>query len=99
MLADLHRDDLLRRVLALVAILSEMMKDALKFQTFRRLEEEGLTEQEIERVREALMDLDAALDRIKGEQKLSPAVYQVRDRLNKRMDGILDTVLDAEAQL
>ena len=97
MVVDLREDDLLRGVLVLVVVLSEVMKDTLKFQTFHRLEEEGLSEQEIERVREALMDLDASLDRVRGDQKLSPAVHQIRDCLNKWIDGILDTVLGAEA--
>jgi len=97
MVVSHHKDDLLRCVLVLVIILSEIMKDALKLQTFQRLGEEGLTEKEVERVREALMDLDASLDRIRGDRRLAPAVQQIGGDLNELVAGILNRVLSPKA--
>jgi hypothetical protein len=98
MLIDRNRDDLLQCVLVLGMILSDITKDALKLQTFQRLKREGLAEKEVEPLKEALMDLDASLDRIRGALRLVPAAHQTRDRLNESVNGILEKMLEAGAQ-
>ena len=93
MLIERDVDIPLRYVLILGIILSDITKDALKLHTLQCLRKVGLAEKDVERVTEALMDLDASLDRIKGELRLIPAVYKTGDTLNKSVNGILEKML------
>ncbi|OGO03939.1 MAG: hypothetical protein A2Y60_04085 [Chloroflexi bacterium RBG_13_54_9] len=93
MLIDNNGDDLLRCVWVLGMVLSDIMKDALKLQTLRGLHRKGLAEKEVTRVREALMDLDASLDRMKKEFGLIPSAYMTGDIFHKSADGILEKIL------
>ena len=63
--------------------------DALK-----RMEEGSLTEEEVERLGEALMDLDAAIEKIKMEQGVVESVKAVRDGLDRIVDEAIDTLLN-----
>ena len=92
MLIDRDRYNSLQRALILGIMLSETLKDALKLQTLQCLKREGLAEREIERVREALMDLDASLDNMKGELKSILTAYKIGDILKKSVNGILEKI-------
>ncbi|MDI6640389.1 MAG: gas vesicle protein K, partial [Methanocellales archaeon] len=65
MIVDIDEDNLKQGILGLVIALVEIIKDALEEQALRRIEGGSLTEEEVERLGEALMDLDEALESIK----------------------------------
>ena len=90
MVVDIDEKSLKHGVLGLVIALVEIIRDALKLQAMRRMEGGSLTEEETERLGQALMDLDIAIEEIKQEQALIETVKSVRDGL----DGIVDDVLD-----
>jgi len=90
MVVDIDEKSLKQGVLGLVIAIVEVITDALKLQAMRRMEGGSLTEEEIERLGQALMDLDVAIEEIKQEQALIETVKSVRDGL----DGIVDDVLD-----
>ena len=90
MVVDIDEKSLKQGVLGLVIALVEVIRDALKLQAMRRMEGGSLTEEEMERLGQALMDLDIAIEEIKQEQALIETVKSVRDGL----DGIVDDVLD-----
>ena len=71
MVIEIDEKNLKHGVLGLVIALVEIIKDALKLQAVRRMEGGSLTEEEIERLGQALMDLDAAIEEIKEEQGIS----------------------------
>jgi len=93
---DIDEKNLKHGVLGLVVALVEIIKDALKLQALKRVEGGSLTEEEIDRLGEALMDLDAAIEEMKTEQGISESVRSVRDGLDNIVDELLDKMINPE---
>jgi ATP-dependent RNA circularization protein (DNA/RNA ligase family) len=93
---DIDQDNLRHGVLGLVLALVEIIRDALRFQAFRRMEGDSLTEEEIERLGEALLDLDTAIDQIKEGQGITEAAQSVRDGLDSIVDEVIDQFINPE---
>ena len=93
---DIDADNLKHGVLGLVIALVEVIRDTLKIQAFKRMEGGSLKEDEIERLGEALMDLETAIEQIKEEQGLSQTVQSVRDGLDNIVDDVLDKMINPE---
>jgi len=55
-----------------------------------------LTEEEMERLGQALMELDAAIEEIKEEQGIIESVKSVRDGLDEIVDDVLDMMINPE---
>ena len=87
---DIDEDNLKHGVLGLVLALVEIIEDALKLQAMKRMEGGSLSEEETERLGEALMDLDVAIEEIKKEQGVTESVKSVRDGLDSIVDDVLD---------
>jgi hypothetical protein len=96
MVLDIDEDNLKHGVLGLVIALVEVIRDALRIQAFKRMEGGSLTEDECERLGQALMDLDVAIDEIKEEQGITESVRAVRDGLDSIVDDVLDKFLNPE---
>ncbi|MBK8050333.1 MAG: gas vesicle protein K [Anaerolineales bacterium] len=93
---DIDEGNLKQGVLGLVIALVEIIQDALKTQAFKRMESGRLNEAEIDRLGEALMDLDVALTQIKEEHGVAEAVKNVRDGLDDIVDEVLDKMINPE---
>jgi len=93
---DIDEDNLKHGVLGLVLALVEIIRDALKIQALRRMEGGSLTEEEVERLGKALMDLDTAIEEIKEEQGVAEAVQSVRDGLDSIVDDVIDKIVNPE---
>ena len=93
---NIDEHDLKNGVLGLVVALVEIIKEALRLQAVRRMEGGSLTEEEVERLGEALMDLDAAIEKIKLEMGIAESVRSVRDGLDKVVDDAIDTILNPQ---
>jgi len=96
MVIDIKEGDLKQGVLGLVLALVEVIRDALRIQAVRRMESGILTDQECERLGQALMDLDVALEEIKEEQGITESVQAVRDGLDDIVDGVIDRIVNPE---
>jgi hypothetical protein len=96
MAIDINEDNLKHGVLGLVIALVEVIRDALRIQAFKRMESGILTEEEGERLGEALMDLDIALEEIKEEQGITESVQAVRDGLDEIVDDVIDRMINPE---
>ena len=96
MVVNIDEKDLKQGVLGLVVALVEIIHEALRLQAMRRMEAGTLTEQEVERLGEALMDLEAAIEKIKVEIGVTQAVQAVRDGLDRAVDDVLDRLLSPE---
>ena len=96
MVLDIDEKNLKHGVLGLVIALVEIIRDALKLQAVRRMEGGSLTEEEIERLGQALMDLDVAIKQIKEEQGVGEAVQSVRDGLDDIVDDFIDNIVNPE---
>ncbi|MEK7874905.1 MAG: gas vesicle protein K, partial [Pseudomonadota bacterium] len=90
MVVNIDEKSLKHGVLGLVIALVEIIKDALRLQALKRMEGGSLTEAEVERLGEALMELDIAIEEIKQEQGITEAVKSVRDGLDELVDDILN---------
>ncbi len=95
-IVDIDENSLKQGVLGLVIALVEIIKDALQLQAVKRMEGGSLTEEEVERLGEALMDLDIAIDEIKQEQGVTDSVKSVRDGLDNIVDEVIDQFLNPE---
>ena len=93
---DIDEKSLKHGVLGLVIALVEIIRDALRIQAIKRMEGGGLTGEEVERLGEALMDLDIAVEEIKQEQGLVESVKSVRDGLDEIVDDVLDRIINPE---
>jgi len=93
---DIDADDLKHGVLGLVIALVEIIRDALKIQAFKRMEGGSLKEDEVERLGEALMELDTAIEQIKEGQGITQSVQSVRDGLDNIVDDVLDKMINPE---
>jgi hypothetical protein len=96
MAIDIREDNLKHGVLGLVLALVEIIRDALKIQAFKRIESGILSKEECERLGQALMDLDIALEEIKEEQGITESVQAVRDGLDDIVDGVIDRIANPE---
>lgn len=93
---DIDEKNLKHGVLGLVVALVEIIKDALRLQALKRMEGGSLTEEEMERLGEALMDLDTAIEEMKKEQGITESVKSVRDGLDSIVDELLDRMINPE---
>lgn len=93
MILDIQESDLKSGVLGLVVALVEIIKEALRLQALRRMESGSLTEWEVERLGVALMDLEAAIERIKVELGIGQAVKSVREALDGAVDQAIGNLL------
>ncbi|MEU1801219.1 gas vesicle protein K [Streptomyces sp. NPDC019937] len=77
-------------VLSLVVTLVEVIQEALDRQALRRINGGDLTPQETERLADALLELDEALEQIKEDHGI---VASVAD-LHRGLDDVVDDVVD-----
>jgi len=93
---DIDEDNLKHGLLGLVIALVEIIKDALNLQAMKRMEGGTLSEEEMERLGEALQDLDVAIEEIQKEQGVTESVKSVRDGLDSIVDDVLDKTINPE---
>ncbi|MBI4216865.1 MAG: gas vesicle protein K [Chloroflexi bacterium] len=94
---DIAEGDLKTGVLGLVVALVEIIKEALKLQAVKRAEAGSLTEAEMERLGQALLELDAALERLKAEMGIAQAVTDIREGLDRAVADAVTAVLSPAA--
>ena len=83
MILDIDETDLKKGILGLAVALVEIVKEALRLQALKRMEGGSLTEEEVDRLGEALMNLDVALDQMKAEMGIAESVKSIRDGLDR----------------
>ena len=91
---NINEGNLKESLLGLVMAVVEIIRDALKTQALRRVEGNSLTEEETERLGQALADLDAAIEEIKIDMGLVQAVRSVREGLDDLVDDVVKTLVD-----
>ena len=96
MVVDIDEKNLKHGLLGLVIAVVEVVVDTLKAQAAHRMDGGSLTEEEIDRLGEALMEVDDAIEDIKREQGISEAVQSVRDQLDELADTVINDILGAD---
>ena len=94
MIVDLDEKDLKSGILGLVVALVEIIKETLRLQALRRMEGGSLTEAEVERRGEALMERAAAIEQIKLGLGIAESVKAVRDGLDGAVQDVVDTIMN-----
>lgn len=93
---EIDDKELKHGVLGLVLAIVEVIRDTLKIQSVKRMEGGSLTDEQIERLGNALLELDKAIEQIKEEQGVREAVRSVRDGLDDLVDRMIHTDALAE---
>jgi hypothetical protein len=93
---EIDEDNLKHGVLGLVIAIVEVVRDALQIQALKRVESGMLSEEELNRLGEALMELDIAIEEIKKEQGITESVKAVRSGLDEVVDDVLDRMVNPE---
>ena len=94
---DLKSDDkeaLKNGVMGLVLAIVEVVKDSLRLQAIRRIEAGSLTEEEIERLGNALEDFDEAIEKMKEDHGLKEATQSVRDGLDDLANDLVNKCIN-----
>ncbi len=94
MAINLDEDNLKDGLLGLVVALVEIIQELLERQALRRMESGRLSDAEIERLGEALYELQEALEKIKADNGIEDAVRTVREGLDGAAEDLLDQFLN-----
>ena len=94
MALDIDEKNLKHGVLGLVIALVEVIQDALDLQAMKRMEKGSLSQEEIHRLGNALMELDQAIKEIKIQQGISETVKSVRDGLDDIVDDVINQMIN-----
>ncbi len=81
-------------ILTLVVGLVEVIQDALEAQAVNRMEGGELSEAELNRLGESLMELDEALEQIKADHGITESVADLRNGLDDVVDEVVDKLVN-----
>lgn len=93
---DLKEGNLKQGLLALVVALLEVIETALVHTAARRFEGGRLSDDEVERLGDALAELEEAIAQIKSEHGVEEAVQSVRDGLDGVVNELIDKIINPE---
>jgi len=96
MTIKIDEDNLKDGLLGLVVALVEIVQELLERQALRRMENGKLSEEETERLGQALSELSAALEKIKADNNIEDAVETIRAGLDDVADDLIDQFMDPE---
>jgi hypothetical protein len=96
MALEIDEDNLKHGLLGLIMALVEVIRDSLKHQARKRMMGGTLTNEEMEKLGNALRELDIAIESIKEEQGITESVKGVRDGLDEIVDSVVDRLLNPE---
>ncbi|MBD9701460.1 MULTISPECIES: gas vesicle protein K [Streptomyces] len=81
-------------VLSLVVTLVEVIQEALERQALRRINGGDLTLEESERLADALLELDEAMDQIKDDHGITSSVADLHRGLDEVVDDVVDKLVN-----
>lgn len=91
---EIDDGELKNGLLGLVLALVEVIRDTLRIESVKRMEGGHLTAEQVERLGNALIELDRTIEKIKEEQGVSEAVRSVRDGLDDLVGRMVQAVAD-----
>jgi Gas vesicle protein K len=96
MALEINEGDLKSGVLTLVVTLVEVIQEALESQAVRRMEGGDLTEEEQNRLGEALLELDEAMAQIKRDHGIAGSVEELRRGLDDVVNDLVGKLVSPE---
>lgn len=88
----IDEDNLKTGILGLVVALVEIIQEVLERESLRRIEQGQLTDDEIDRLGNGLMELDEAIDKLKKENGLNNTVNMIRSDLDHIIEDTIDLI-------
>ncbi len=88
----IDEDNLKTGILGLVVALVEIIQEVLERESLRRIEMGQLTDDEIDRLGNGLMELDEAIDKLKNENGLNNTVNMIRSDLDHIIEDTIDLI-------
>lgn len=88
----INEDNLKTGILGLVVALVEIIQEVLERESLRRIEQGQLTDDEIDRLGNGLMELDEAIDKLKKENGLNNTVNMIRSDLDHIVEDTIDLI-------
>lgn len=89
---EIDDPELKHGIFGLVLAIVEVIRDTLRIESVKRMEGGHLTAEQIERLGNALIELDRAIEKMKEEQGVSEAVRSVRDGLDDLVNRMVESV-------
>ncbi|MEV5016630.1 gas vesicle protein K [Streptomyces sp. NPDC053780] len=83
-------------VLSLVVTLVEVIQEALDRQAMRRIEGGDLNPEESERLADALLELDEAMEQIKEDHGIVTSVADLHRGLDEVVDDVVDKLVNPQ---
>ena len=96
MTVNIDEKNLKPGLLGLVVALVEIIQETLERQALRRMDGGRLNEEEIERLGNALMELNEALEHIKKENGIEDVVGAIRNDLDRVADEAVGKIINPE---
>jgi hypothetical protein len=93
---EIDEENLKSGLLGVIVALVEVIQEVLEREAIRRMGSGQLSENEINRLGNGLMELDAALKHIKTENGIVKLVQSVRSDLDKLVEDTIDVIADPE---
>ena len=90
MAIEIDEENLKKGLLGLLVGLIEVIQEVLEGQALRRMESGSLAQEEVERLGNALMELNQAIQNLKEEHDLGDVVRELRKGLDEVAEGIID---------
>jgi uncharacterized protein YpuA (DUF1002 family) len=93
---DVEQDDLRRGLLGLVFALVEIVQEVLAHTALQRVENGSLTDDEVDRLGNAMADIEEAIAELKDELGVTDATQEIRDQLDELVNDLLNSLVDLE---
>lgn len=87
---DVDSDNLKDGLLGLIVALVEIIRDALKLQAMRRMESGRLTDRQVEKLGNALMELEEAIEDMKEDEGIAEEVDSIRAGLDETVNELIN---------
>ncbi|MEI6622612.1 MAG: gas vesicle protein K [Actinomycetes bacterium] len=90
---DVDQDDLRSGLLGLVFALVEIVQEVLAHTALQRVERGSLTDEEVERLGNAMADIEEAIAELKEELDVTDATKEIRDQLDDLVNDLVTSLV------
>lgn len=91
-----EQDDLKSGLLGLVFALVEIVQEVLAHTALQRVEHGSLTDEEVERIGNAMADIEEAIAELKMELGVTKATQNIRNQLDDLVNDLVTSLVDVK---
>jgi len=93
---NVEQDDLRKGLLGLVFALVETVQEVLAHAALQRVERGSLTDEEVERIGNAMADIEEAIAELKEELDVTDATQEIRVQLDDLVNDLVTSLINAK---